>query len=393
MKKVRFAVIGVANMGGVHARNIVNNGGSGCCLTAVADIVPQVARKVGCELSVPCFTDIQKMYESGLCDAVIIATPHYWHPSLTISAARAKLHVLCEKPLASSVGPARAMIAECRKCKVALGTMLQQRTRGVMMKVKQTVDSGRIGGIFRIQMICSHWFRTQKYYDSGTWRGTWNGEGGGVLINQAPHNLDLFQWIGGMPKRVTAVLGTRAHNIEVEDTAEIICEYDNGGTGHIYTTTAEQPGCEQLMIAGDKGTLIVEDGKIRLARLKIPVGRHITDSRSALSGAEEQEITWREVPHRTLRLDGDHINVIRAFARHIRTGSPMVACGDEGINELELSNAAYISSYRNKRVDLPVDAAEMDRLLAALERKHSTGRGKSMRKIATRRLNALLRGE
>ncbi|GAH78608.1 unnamed protein product, partial [marine sediment metagenome] len=192
---------------------------------AIADIKRSVGRRLADEYGVPSFGDGQKMFDSGLIDAVIIATPHYWHPVLAIQAARAGIHVLTEKPMASSVGPARAMIAECRRRKVALGVMFQMRSQGVMMKMKQMIDSGRIGKVFRVSMVCSAWYRTQFYYNFGAWRGTWDGEGGGVLINQAPHSLDLFQWVGGMPKRLIATIDTRLHKIEVENTANVICDY------------------------------------------------------------------------------------------------------------------------------------------------------------------------
>jgi len=390
MKPVRFGVVGVGGMGGNHARLIVRSGGSTCRLVAVADKVRETARRVGQELDVPYFDSAQAMYDSGLCEAVIVATPHYWHAPLTIRAARAGQHVLCEKPMAAAVGAARAMIRECGKCRVALGVMLQQRLRGVMRKARQLIVSDRIGEVFRVQLICSNWFRTQRYYDRGAWRGTWSGEGGGVLTNQAPHSLDLFQWLGGMPRRVVAVMGTRAHRIEAEDTANIIFEYENGKTGYLYATTAEEPGYEQLMLAGDKGTLVVERDQIRLGRLKVPVRRHIMASPSNFDGSAEQTITWREVPHPAK--DGGHIGVIRAFARHIRTGSPLVATGADGLCELELANAAYLSGYRNRRVDLPVDAAAIDRLLAQLERKHGTDRGGPMRREAARDLRKLLPG-
>ena len=389
MKKVRFGIVGISGMGGVHARGIVQSRSREFSLTAVADVLEDKAAGIGEELGVPWFGSAQAMYDSGLCDAVIVATPHYWHAPLTIRAARAGLHVLCEKPLAPTVGVARAMVRECRKRKVAMGVMLQQRTRGDMKKIKQMIDAGRIGEVFRVQLFCSNWFRTQAYYDQGQWRGTWDGEGGGVLINQAPHNLDLFQWIGGMPKRVMAVLATRAHKIEVEDTANIIFEYDKGKIGYMYATTAEEPGCEQLMICGDKGTLIVEGGRVRLARLRIPVTRHIAGSRDPFNGAAEQKVDWRDVS--APKAAASHLSVIRAMARHIRTGSPLVATGAEGLNELELSNAAYLSGFLNKPIDLPVDEGQIERLLSRLERQRSTGRGGRLRQAAKRDLNGLLR--
>lgn len=389
MKKVRYGIVGVGSMGISHTRDCAKKGGRDFCLSAVCDHLGKKAKKIGEEFDVPYFENAQDMYDSGLCDAVIIATPHYWHAPLTIRAARAGLHVLCEKPLSSTVGDAHLMVRECKKRKVALGAMLQQRLRNIMIKAKKIVDSGRLGELFRIQVVASNWFRTQKYYDSGAWRGTWDGEGGGILINQAPHTLDLFQWFGGMPKRVHAVLSTRAHNIEVEDTANIFFEYDNGKIGYFYATTAEQPGYEQIMLCGDKGTLIIENEKIKFGKLKVPVRKFIMKCKNAWSKPGEQKTTWQDIKYPVG--EGAHVGVIRAFARHLLRGTVMVATGLESINELELSNAAYISGFKNKTVTFPVNAVEIDRLISKLERERSTGKGGQMRKIANRDLKRLMK--
>jgi len=390
MKTVRLGLVGAGTIGSLHCRNIAGSPRRDFRLSAVCDIRRDRAEALGAKHSVPAFTDAQEMYDSGWCDAVIIATPHYWHAPLTIRAARAGLHVLCEKPLASAVGPARAMIAECTKRKVALGGMLQQRTRKTMIKMKQLVDGGAIGEVFRVSLISSNWFRTQAYYDSGDWRGTWDGEGGGVLINQAPHHLDLFQWIGGMPRRVLGLVGTRAHKIEVEDTANFLCDYGDAKVGYLYTTTAELPGGEQFTVTGEKGTLVYEGGKLRLGKLPTPITRYIHTSGEAWADAKhEQRMTWRDVTPGSDSGSG-HLKVVRAFARHLLRGSKMIAPGPEAINELELSNAMYLAGFGHKTVELPVDAAAVDRLLARLERERSTGKGGGLRKLAERDLRKLL---
>ncbi|MFB3892939.1 MAG: Gfo/Idh/MocA family protein [Phycisphaerae bacterium] len=385
MSAVRFGVVGMG-MGLGHARGIVADKNGDFCLTAVCDIVEEKARKCGDELKVPCFTDAQAMYDSGRIDAVIIAVPHYWHAPLAIRAARKGLHVISEKPLAVTVGAARAMIAECKKQKVVFGAMLQQRTRGVMMKARELVQSGALGEVFRVQMICSSWYRTQAYYESGAWRGTWDGEGGGILLNQAPHSLDLFQWLGGMPKRVIAAVGTRWHKIEVENTANAICDYGGGKVGYIYATTAEMPGMEQFMLCGDKATMIIDGGKLRLGTLKQPITEHLATSEE---GFGQVDCDWRDV---AIENDpgGKHINVIRAFAAHVLRGEPLVATGEEAINELELSNAIYIAGFKNKTAEIPVDAAEIDRLIAKLEKERSTGKGQGLRAKAAKEMRKLL---
>lgn len=393
MKKVRFGVLGVGGMGAAHVQSIVKSKSRQIALGAVSDVVGQVAERVGRKANVPHFTDNQKMFESGLIDAVIIASPHYWHAPLTIRAARAGLHVMCEKPLAATVGPARAMIRECKKRTRALGVMLHHRSRAIMIKMKQMVESGIIGEVFRAQLICSDWFRTQGYYDSNAWRGTWDGEGGGVLINQAPHHLDLYQWIAGMPKRVMGIVSTRAHKIEVEDTANFLLEYDKGKIGYIYATTAEEPGYDQFMVCGDKGTLVCEGNKLTLGKLRMPITKHILTGgpqnviRKATGG---QKTAWRRIKPPT-DAGGRHIMLILAFARHILRGTRMYVDGTEALNELELSNAMYLAGFGNKTVDLPVDENEMERLMSSLQRERSTGKGGNMRGDAMRDLRRLLR--
>ncbi len=385
MKKVRFGIIGCGSMGRGHVRLIVEAQARDFCLTAVADVVPQRAQELAEQYDLAAFGDGYKLIDSGACDAVLIATPHYFHPPLAIAAARKGLHVLTEKPVAVSVGPARAMVAECKKRGVALGVMFQHRNRPNMKKMKQMVEAGAIGEIFRCQLIGSSWYRTQAYYDSGAWRGTWDGEGGGILLNQAPHSLDLFQWICGMPRRVTATVHTRAHKIEVENTANAILEYGDGRTGYIYATTAEAPGTEQIIVAGEKGTLITEGGKLRFAKLAAPLRKHLL---TAKAGFGMPNCQWKDVA--LPESAGGHIAITRAFVAHILGKKPMAATGAEGINELELSNAIYISGYMNKSVDLPVRAAEMERLLSWLIRARGTGKGGNLRQRADRQLRKLL---
>ncbi|MBI5723708.1 MAG: Gfo/Idh/MocA family oxidoreductase [Planctomycetes bacterium] len=389
LSKVRFGVIGLGAMGVPHARGIVKDNDPDFCLGAICDIDQNRLQTIGAELNVAAFNDAQAMYDSGMIDAVIIATQHYWHAPQTVLAARAGLHVLCEKPLSSTVGHARTMVAECKKRKVALGMMFQQRTKAIMMKMKQMVESGELGDVIRVQYICSNWFRTQAYYNSGSWRGTWDGEGGGVLINQAPHSLDLFQWIAGMPKKVFAAISTRCHKIEVEDTADIICMYDKGKIGYIYVTTAEEPGIDQFIITGDKATLVAEGGKLKIGRLLQPISQHIYKSTKAWPGPDEQSTTWSDVD---LAEQGgsSHILVIRAFAAHLLRGEHMVVSGAEGINGLELSNAAYLSGYTNKVVKLPVKAQAIESLFNRLQNERSTGRGGNIRAAAAKALKKAL---
>ncbi|MCY2928112.1 MAG: Gfo/Idh/MocA family oxidoreductase [Planctomycetota bacterium] len=391
MKKVRFGIVGLGAMGSGHLQNILADGSRDLCLGAVCDIVPETALRWAEKAGVPAFTDYKVMIDSGLVDAVIIAVPHYWHAPIAICAARRKVHVLSEKPLSSTVGHARAVVAQCRRNKVALAGMLQHRTRGVMIKMKQMVDRGKVGEVFRVHLVCSNWFRTQAYYDSGAWRGTWDGEGGGVLINQAPHHLDLFQWVGlGLPQRVMGLIETREHRIEVEDTANFLCDYGRGRVGYLYATTAEQPGLEQFMISGDRGLLYWDGTKLSFGRMKMPVRKYLYGCKAMWGDPKMQDCKWEELsPAREL---GGHEGVVRNFAAHLLRGEKLLAPGAEAINELELSNAMYLAGHTGKTVELPVEAAAVERMIDRLERERSTGRGGGMRGKANREFRKLMRG-
>lgn len=387
MERIRIGVVGIGMMGSGLLKGMVDEKSPEFAVTAVCDIDAERAAKFGQEYGLPHFTDAYAMYASGLIDAVYIATPHYWHAPLAIKAAQCGLHVLCEKPISVTVGAARAMVEECRKHKVALGVMFMMRTRGLMKRMHEMIAAGELGDIFRISMIGSCWFRSQYYYDSGKWRGTWDGEGGGVLMNQAPHSLDLFQWLGGLPKTVTASVATRGHRIEVEDTVNVVCDYGDGRTGYIYATTSEAPGTEQFIVAGEKGTLVAEGGVLRFGKLQTPVLEYQQTAKDMYGGPKCE---WQEIKFETFR-DGWHINVVNAWVKHILHGEPMICSGEEALNELELCNAIYLSGFTGKRIALPVDAAAIERLITKLERERSSGRGGNLRRAAKMELARLLR--
>jgi predicted dehydrogenase len=392
MKTVRFGVIGLGYMGMQHAHAIVHEGAQEFCLGAVADANPKAAARAGEELSVPAFTDPQQLLECGRVDAVLIVAPHYLHAPLTIRAARAGIHVLCEKPMAVEIGAARLMVDACRQHGVALGCMLQMRRRPVMMRIKQMIQSGELGRIYQATLVCSNWYRTQAYYDSGSWRGTWAGEGGGILTNQAPHQLDTLSWFLGRPNRVAAFLNTRLHQIEVENTANVLYQYDDGKAASLYFTTAENPRREQLRICGDRATIQLDGAHLRIGRLAEPVSEHIHNCKE--SGADQipdPNCTWEDVAleegPKDLRLE-----VIRAFARHLCCGEPMVVTGQEAADEVEMANAIYLAGFGRQVVELPLDprrAAQMSQLLDQLVQSGRAAGGPNLRDIAAAELAKL----
>ena len=252
MEKVRFGIIGVGGMGQAHAKNIQEI--EETQLTAVSDTDKKTAEKVSKEYKVTGFTDYKELLTSGLIDAVIVATPHYFHPEIGIAAMEADVHVLTEKPIAVSVKAADSLLEAAKRTGKVFGVMYQSRSLPAIRVAREIIESGRLGEIRRTLMVNPD-YRCQAYYDSSTWRATWAGEGGGVLINQAPHGIDLFMFLGGMPSRVTARIRTRLHNIEVEDEADALLEYSNGAWGYYLASTDEAPSEKRIEIAGDKENL------------------------------------------------------------------------------------------------------------------------------------------
>jgi predicted dehydrogenase len=372
MNPIRFGIVGVGNMGGYHANSLRDGLVAGATLAAICDTDAKQLEKcrVNQHPNVASFDSHRAMLDAHVCDAVIVATPHYDHPPIALDCFAARVHVMCEKPIAVSVNAARHLVREyeanyAARCR--FGIMFQQRTLPVYRKLKELIDTGEIGPIRRFTWIVTDWFRTWTYYASGGWRATWAGEGGGVLINQCPHNLDLMQWLlGMMPVRVTAVAHVgKTHPIEVEDEVNAILEYENGATGHFVTTTGEAPGSNRLEIAGDRGRIVAEDGKLTFWRTRESVDHALRTSDKLFHVAE----TWRceiPVPPDAGR---NHEQVLAAFVRSIRENTPLIADGVEGVRGLEIGNAMLMSGLTRKPVDLPLDGEAFDAFLEETKQK------------------------
>jgi predicted dehydrogenase len=368
MDQVRIGVIGLGNMGSVHVSYMDML--DGATLAAVCDANPAAADRVAQKFpKVAKFTRYEDLLDSGTCDAILIATPHFQHPVITDAAFAKNLHVLCEKPVAVRVGDARRTNElHKRHPNLKYALMFQTRTAPLYLKIKQLIDDGELGDISRITWIATAWFRTWTYYALGGWRGTWSGEGGGVLINQNPHNLDLLQWLPSMmPTRVTAVANLGKHHpIEVEDEVSAILEYPNGATGHFVTGTGEYPGTDRLEIAGDRGRLVCEKGAIRLSQTRKSVREIREKSREAFAQIDSWEI---DVPVPTAKPES-HKTVTQNFVNAIRKNEPLIAPGEEGIRGLEIGNAMLMAGVSRQPVDLPLDAGAYDALLKDLEKKY-----------------------
>ena len=297
-----------------------------------------------------------------LTDALIIATPHYFHTLIGIDALEQGLHVLTEKPLSVHKADCERLLAAHKKPGQVFAAMFQLRTDPKFKKIKELIASGQLGELVRVNWINTDWFRTEAYYASGGWRATWKGEGGGVLLNQCPHNLDLLQWFCGMPSRVRGFcqLG-KFHDIEVEDNVTAYLEYPNGATGVFITTTGEAPGTNRLEIAGTLGRLVLENGKIHLSRNKENMKKYCAESKIGFS---KPEVTETDVPYEAIEVK--HSVITQNFVDAILDGSPLIAPAAEGLNSVELANSILYSSLTGQTVDMPMDGKAYEAKLQEL---------------------------
>jgi predicted dehydrogenase len=365
--KIKIAVIGVGVMGSMHAEDIYQLKNTE--LASICDIDTERADRSAGKYGVPAYYDHRDMLAKENLDAVIIATPHYDHPPIAMDAFERGVHVMTEKPIAVYAKAAREMITAYKGAKenfpdLVFAIMFQQRTYGFWKKVKSMIDEGELGQLVRATWIITDWFRTQSYYDNGGWRATWKGEGGGVLLNQCPHNLDLYQWFVGMPQKVAgfASIG-KYHNIEVEDEVTAYLEFENGMIGHILTSTAESPGTNRLEIVGEKGKLLFEGDQLTFYRNRYSMFDQIKNSTSGYEYVENWAI---EVPYRHHGQMG-HRLMTENFANAVLNGEELIAPAEEGINSLILGNAIMLSSFLGHPVEIPMDegayAAKLQELI------------------------------
>lgn len=353
MDIVRFGIIGCGNMGSGHIGNFLDGKIKEGKITAICDIDKARLDAAAARFNgdVKTFDNADDLINSGEVDAILIATPHYFHPEYAIKGFAAGLHVLSEKPAGVYTKQVREMNEAAAKTDRVFGLMFNQRTNPLYQKVKSLIDTGELGEITRVNWIITDWFRTQSYYDSGSWRATWGGEGGGVLLNQDPHQLDLLQWLCGMPSKVTAFCSYgKFHNIEVEDDVTAYLEYPSGATGVFVTSTGDAPGTNRLEISGDRGKIIIENDRLEYIR---NVGSVKEFLQTAKGGFEQPERWNVEIP-----IHGSapqHVGICNDFCSAVLHGTPLLAPGEEGINGLTISNAIHLSSWLGKTVELPLD--------------------------------------
>ena len=377
MEKIRLGILSIGNMGSTHAKKIVAGKCPDFDLVAVADVAPArlTWAKENLGENICCFTSAEEMLDSGMIDACIVCTPHYDHPKYAMECIRRGIHVLVEKPAGVYTKQVREMNEMAAKHpEVVFGLMFNQRTNPIYRKMRELVQSGKYGQIRRTNWLITNWYRSQIYYDSGAWRATWAGEGGGVLLNQCPHQLDLWQWICGMPVKVQAHMKYgQWHDIEVEDDVTAYCEYENGATGVFITTTGDPCGSNRFEIQMDKAKLVAEDDVLTLWELDMaePEFTKVNQKPFASPKATKVEV----------EIEGEntqHVGVINAWGGAILRGEEMIAQGAEGINGLMLSNAMHLSSWLNQAVELPIDE---DVYYAQLQTRIATSRAKTAKTV------------
>jgi len=355
MKKIRLGIIGIGNMGSGHASKIKNLQCPDFEITAIADINESRlswAKSQEYGQNIEYYTDAIEMLDSGLIDACLIAVPHYNHTVYAIECMKRGIHVMVEKPAGVYTKQVREMNKVASEHpEVVFGMMFNQRTNCVYRKLRELVQSGKYGEIRRTNWIITNWYRPQAYYNSGGWRATWSGEGGGVLLNQCPHQLDLWQWICGMPIKVHAHLHYgKWHDIEVEDDVTAYVEYANGATGVFITTTGDAHGTNRFEIQMDRAKFVVENDKLIMEEFEV--------SEPEFSKTNQKPFATMESTIIEVETDGknpQHVGVINAWGDAILRGGSLIANGEEGINGLTLSNAMHLSSFLNKTIELPID--------------------------------------
>ncbi len=362
MNKVRLGIIGMGNIGKHHAGYLLEGKVQRCELVAVCSTSPQKLQPYE-DRGLKIFDNAGKLIQSREVEAVIVATPHYEHTPIGIAALEAGLHLMVEKPISAHKADAERLIAVAKKQpQLKFSGMFQLRVEPRYQKLQKLIQSGDLGEIVRMSWLITDWFRTEAYYASGGWRATWKGEGGGVLLNQCLHNLDLIAWLLGRPKSVRGFcqLG-RYHQIEVEDNVTAYLEYPNGATGIFVTSTGETPGTSRLEIAGTRGKAVIENHKLAFTRNEVDM---IEWNRTAKVGFSKPDVWNVEIP--IDNAPAPHATLMQNFVDAILDGTPLLVPGEEGLHSVELANVMLYSSLIGQTVELPMDGAAFEKKLQQL---------------------------
>src|SRR6516165_9004101 len=375
MRTVKIGIIGVGAMGTLHAQNIVDGKVPRCELVAVCDPLTERLKRFP---SAQSFVSAEDFLQSSEIDAVLIATPHYSHTTIGIQALESGRHVLVEKPISVHKADAERLIAAHRRPDQVFAAMFNQRTDPFFLKLRGLVKSGELGAIRRVNWTITNWFRTDAYYESSDWRATWSGEGGGVLLNQCPHNLDLFQWIFGMPARVRAFCNFgRYHDIEVEDDVTAYLEYSDGMTAVFTASTGEAPGTNRLEVAAERGKIVIENDQFLFSRNEVTMSEFSRTNPGRFSVPPIWEIQIPIESH-----GPQHNGILANFVAAILDGAPLIAPAQEGVRSLELANAFLLSTLENRSIQLPIDAALFEKHLKQLIGSSTRKKPKVVREVS-----------
>ncbi|RKP58161.1 gfo/Idh/MocA family oxidoreductase [Cohnella endophytica] len=364
MKAVKLGIIGLGAEGGMYAGFLAEGKVNNMVIGAICDIDP--AKKAAAAEkypNVPFYDNYLDMLESGKVDAIVTCVPHYLHPEMGIAALERNIHALVEKPAGVYTKQVQQLNDyAASKPELTFAIFFNQRTNPLYQKLKELIDNGEIGEIRRTNWMITTWWRPQGYYDQSAWRATWGGEGGGVLVNQAPHQLDLLQWICGMPSKVYSnVKYGYQRNIAVEDEVSAVFDYENGATGVFITCTHDVLGTDRFEILGEKGKIVVDDSKkITIKRLVKPESEmnatmSMNDVMKIFMGQSDSNIYSEEVLEFENVWGAQHMTVLENFAANIVDGTPLIAPGSDGIHGVRLANAIHLSSFLGKKVEIPFD--------------------------------------
>ena len=329
-------------------------------IVGMCDVSAERGQARADEVGAPFFADHRAMLAATKPNVAVICTPHPFHARLAIDAFAAGAHVLTEKPIAIEVAEADAMVAAAHQAGKLLAVNFQQRFRPVVQRAKQMLDSGSIGDLVRV-MCLEPWFRPMSYFKDVPWRGTWKGEGGGVLMNQAPHDLDLLCYLVGLPKKVWGWTRTQHHDIEAEDMAQAMFEFPNGAPGYLYTSTAEAGSKQRITLVGQRGILDISGNTLTLTRFTPSLREFIDNSPNHYAPPASETET-----HEIAGDGGGHLAVYQDLEAAIAEGRQPLAHGESARMGLELANAIIYSSHHDRAITLPVDRADYAALLARL---------------------------
>jgi predicted dehydrogenase len=353
--EVRLGVVGLGNIGLQHINNVMRGLVPRCHITAVCS---RNLHPIANEISAKHFCDAQQLIDSELCDAVLVAAPNRYHPIIGKSVLRHGLHLLMEKPIGMSAYEGEQLINMTQQNQV-FALMLNQRTDPVFVKMKKLIDAGELGTISRTHWTMTHWFRPEVYFQASDWRATWHTDGGGLLLNQCVHNLDIFQWLAGMPIKLHGFCNFgKYHDIEVDDEATAYLEYQNGATGVFVGSTGEAPGVNRLDIVGDKATLSYNGEALIFKKNTTPTAEYsrTTHDMFGMPSLTQADITPRDKMNQ-------HAVIMTNFVDAIIDSTPLIAPAPDGLASVNLANAIVQSAWDDKPVEFPFDTLKYHQAL------------------------------